>query len=614
MNGELTAADARRLAAAPNLLAPILEWSERRPERTVQRFFAGGEWRTTGWGELGHRVRRIALGLADLGVRPGDRVAIVASTRPEWALADLGALAAGAVVVSVYPNLPPADTAHPIAHGGARVAFVEDAEQASKLAEVRERLAGLRHVVALTDPTPEGCLGLAELEARGVDSRRGLPGLAANRDTPLAIMYTSGTTGLPKGAVLTHGNALSVLAAALEAVPDTRALDVNLSFLPLAHVLERFGGHFLPLVLGRTIAYARGLATIAEDFRVVRPNLAFAVPRVFEKIHGRIMARVAASSPIRRRLFEWAVGRGLARSRCLEDGRPIPTGLRLSHAAADLLVLRKLRAALGGRIRLFVSGGAPLDGEIARFFHAAGILVLEGWGATETSAPATLNTPEAFRFGSVGRPLPGVELRLADDGELLVRGPTVFSGYWRDPAATAGVLGADGWYATGDIGRVDDDGFVWITDRKKEIIVTAGGKNIAPQRIERRLRARPGISNCMVWGDRRPYLVAVLTLDRSELAAVDPALAAAALDDPRLLAHLQDQVDEVNSGLARFERIRAFRAVEPDFTVEGGELTVTQKLKRRVVAARHATALAALYEPDAKAIHHQGTTTPRGPS
>lgn len=598
MTAEPRSEDARRLAAAPNLLAPILEWAERRPERPAQRFFAEGAWRERSWGELGERVHRIARGLAGAGVRPGDRVGIVCSTRPEWALADLGALAAGAVVVSVYPTLPPADTAHPIAHGGVVAVFVEDAEQAAKIAQMRHQLPALRVLVALTEPTPEGCRPLAELEAAGGGDGR-LPGLAATRGTPLAIMYTSGTTGVPKGAVLGHGNVLAVLAAALEAVPHTRRLEVNLSFLPLAHALERLGGHFLPLVLGRTVAYARGLDTIADDFRAVRPDFAIAVPRVFEKVHGRIMARAAASPPLRRRLFDWALRQGLERSRLAESSRPVPPALGLRHAVADLLVLRRLRGALGGRLRLLISGGAPLDGDIARFFHAAGILVLEGWGATETSAPATLNTPEAFRFGSVGRPLPGVEVRLADDGELEVRGPSVFAGYWRDPEATAEVLGEDGWYATGDIGRFDDDGFVWITDRKKEIIVTAGGKNIAPQRIERLLRARPGIANCMAWGDRRPYLVALLTLDREGLAAVEPALAGTAPDHPALVAHLRAQVDAVNAELARFEQVKAFRVVEPDFTVEGGELTVTQKLKRRVVAAKHAAALAALYEPDA---------------
>ncbi len=583
------------LATAANLLEPILAHAGERPEAPALRWFADGAWRDLSWRGLADRVAAVAGGLAAVGIRPGDRVAIVSGNRPEWALADLGGLAAGAIVVGIYPTLPPADTAHPVRDAGARLAFVEDSAQAAKLLQERGRLPDLRRIVVLSGEPPVGCWSLAELEA-GAVAGADLPGLAATRSTPAVIAYTSGTTGVPKGVVLSHGNLLAVLAAALEVVGDVSELELILSFLPLAHVLERIGGQYLPLVLGGTIAYARSLDTVAEDLRTVRPDFAMAVPRLFEKIHGRIMAAVATAPRLRHALFDWALRQGTAVSERLEAGRTLPLGLRLKRGLADRLVFRRLRAAFGGRLRLFVSGGAPLDAGIARFFHAVGILVLEGWGATETSAPATLNTPTAYRFGSVGRPIPGVEVRLADDGEFLVRGPTVFAGYWGDRTATAEALHGDGWYATGDIGRVDDDGFVWITDRKREIIITSGGKNIAPQRVERRLRRIPGVSQAAAWGDRHPYLVALLTLDRAELAAARPDLADAVPDEPALLAFLRDGVDAVNASLARYEQVKRFAVVEPDFSLESGELTITQKLRRKVIGERHRATLEALYD------------------
>ena len=591
--------DVDRLQAAPNLVRVVLDRAGERPEAPCLRYFRGGRWRDLCWGRFGLRVRAVAAGLEGLGVVPGDRVAIVSENRPEWAVADLGSLAAGAVVVSVYASLPAEDAAHPIGHSGARVAFVEDAAQAAKLAGVRDRLPELEHVIVLDQGSPEGARTLAELEgANGGEppAAASLGGWGRRREDPLTLIYTSGTTGLPKGAVLSHGNVLSVLAATLEAFGlDTGVLQTNLSFLPLAHALERLGGHFLPLTLGHTIAYARALDTIADDFRTVRPDFAVAVPRVFEKVHGRIMARAATMPGPRRLLFDWAVKTGLEVSRRLEGGERLSVALAMRRLLADRLVHRRLREALGGQLKLLVSGGAPLAAEIARFFHAAGLQVCEGWGATETSAPATFNTPLAFRFGSVGRPLPGVEVEIASDDELLVRGPNVFAGYWREPELTAEAFDERGFYRTGDIGRIDADGFVWITDRKKELIVTAGGKNIAPQRVETLLKERPLISHAMLWGDRRPYVVALVTFDREALAGHRPDLVGAACSDPRLVAALQAEVDAVNAKLARFEQVRRFAVVEPDFSTAGGELTVTLKLKRRVVAERHRAAIEGLY-------------------
>ncbi len=586
----------QHLRAAPNLVHAVLHWSEATPDAVAQRYWRDGVWRDLTWRDLGIRVRAIAAGLVALGVRPGDRVAIMSANRVEWALADLGALAVGAVVVSVYPTLPPEDAVFPVAHAGCRLAFVEDPEQAAKLAAHRDRLPELETVVVLDGSEVQETVAFEAVASREPLPLADLPGAARTRDDLATILYTSGTTGVPKGVQLDHGNILAVLASAMdEFSTELSRLQRNLSFLPLAHALERLGGHFLPLTLGRTVCHARSLETVAEDFRVVRPHFVVAVPRVFEKIHAKVMAGVAAASPARRRMFHWCLDVGLECSRREEAGRRVPWWLGVRRAVADRLVLHRLRTALGGEVVLLVSGGAPLAADVARFFHAAGVLVCEGWGATETAAPSTFNTPRAYRFGSVGRPLPGVEVEVDADGELLVRGPNVFRGYWRQPELDAEVFDGRGFWRTGDIGRIDDDGFVWITDRKKELIVTSGGKNIAPQRLETMLKERPGISNAMVVGDRRPYVVALLTLDREAIRASSPQLADLPGDDPRIVEIVGAEVEAVNARLARFESIKRFALVEPDFSVDGGELTVTLKLKRRVIADLHADTVEGLY-------------------
>ena len=581
-----------------NMVQVVRAHGAAQPRRPCLRYFRDGAWRELSWGEFLARVEAIAGGLAALGIEPGDRVAIVSGNRPEWALADLGGLAANAVVATVYPTLTPDETAYILGHCGASLVFVEDREQIEKVRAIRHRLPQLRHVVVLEGDGAADAHSLAAVEAlsSGAASRAVLDRAAmAPRTTPLTIVYTSGTTGVPKGAVLTHGNVIGTLEAVQQSFGDISRLQLNLSFLPLAHALERIVGHFLPLYLGRTIAYARSLDTLAEDFLAVRPQFAVAVPRVFEKVASRIQTQVAAKGAPVRALFDWAVATGTARSRLEEAGVALPLGLRARAALADALVFRKIRARLGGRIELFVSGGAPLAEHVARFFHAAGILICEGWGATETSAPATGNTPAAFRFGSVGKPLPGIEVARAADGELLVRGVNVFAGYHDNPEETAAALDPDGFFRTGDIGTVDSDGFFYITDRKKELIILASGKNIAPQKIENQLRQQPLISNAMAFGDRHPYLVALITLDRAALAARHPELSAAAVTVPALRELLAADVAAVNEQLARFEQIKRFAVVEPDFTPEGGELTLTMKLKRRIVEAKHRDTLAGLY-------------------
>ncbi len=581
-----------------NLVQVVRAHGTAHPQQPCLRFHRDGRWQDIAWGEFLARVEAIAGGLAALGVAPGDRVAILSGNRPEWALADLGSLAASAVVATVYPTLTPEETAFIVGHSGARVIFVEDSSQLEKLRLIRNRLPQLRHVVLLEGQPTSDAHSLAAVESLArADVSRGAVDRAAMapRATPLTIVYTSGTTGVPKGAILTHGNVIGTIEAVVQAFGDVSRLRLSLSFLPLAHALERIAGHFLPIYLGRTIAYARSLETLAEDFAAVRPDFAVAVPRVFEKVASRILAQVDSKPPIARALFHWSVAVGSQRSQLAEGGRPIPPSLRARSALADLLVARRIRARLGGRIQLFVSGGAPLAEHVARFFHAMGILVCEGWGATETSAPATWNTPSAFRLGSVGRPLPGIEVRIAADGELLVRGPNVFAGYHNDPEETAAAFTPDGFYRSGDIGSVDADGFYHITDRKKELIILASGKNIAPQKIEGLLKQSPLIANAMAFGDRHPFLVALVTVDRTVLTARYPGLASEGPTDPALRELIAGEVSAVNEKLARFEQVKRFAVVEPDFTPESGELTLTMKLKRRVIEGKHRATLEALY-------------------
>lgn len=586
----------------PNLVEPVLEHGERQPGRACLRFHRDGDWRSIPWQRACERFQAVAGGLRALGVGAGDRVAILSANRPEWAFADLGGIFAGAVMVSVYPTLPADEVAYILAHSRSRAVFVEDAAQAGKVRSVRDRLPELRWVIQLSGAvTDDGVTSLAELEASPTHADREAAvacGLGRRSEDALAVIYTSGTTGRPKGAVLTHGNVLFVLDAVLRVVPDTDALQYNLSFLPLAHAYERIAGLWLPLFMGRTITYARGLDTLAEDFRAIRPDFAVAVPRLFEKVHARILAQAEGKPWHARQLFRWSVAVGRRRSEHVEQGRKVPAGLAVRYAVADRLVFRKIRAALGGNIKILVSGGAPLATEIARFFHAAGLLICEGWGATETSAPATINAPGAFRLGSVGRPLPGVEVVVADDGELLVRGGNVCAGYLDDPEANAEAFDADGFYHTGDIGRGDEDGYFYITDRKKELIITSYGKNIAPQKIEGLLKQCRSVSNCLVHGDRRKHLVALITPDRAALESPHGELAHASVDDPGLAALVRAEVDEVNRGLPTFEQVRYFRLVEPDFSPETGELTPTLKLKRRVIEEKHRELLDGMYDPE----------------
>jgi long-chain acyl-CoA synthetase len=574
------------------------------------------------WLDMSHRqaadaVRELALGLAALGVEPGDRVAVLSENRVEWALADYAILAAGAVNVPIYSTLTPAQVEYLLVDSGARVVFASNAGHVAAVLALRERLRPDVELVTFegheaahhreADPghTLESLRELgrrrAAAEPGAYEKRRD----AVTADTIASIIYTSGTTGRPRGVMLTHGNIVSNVASVRTILPIGSG-DSCLSFLPLCHIFERMGGHYTMMDAGATIAYAESMDTVPENLIEVRPTVLVSVPRLYEKMHARVLDTVRNSPPLRRRLFHWAVGVGRRRSELLLAHRPVPPLLRWQFGLAAALVFNKLRARLGGRIRFMVSGGAPLAREIALFFHAAGLVILEGYGLTETSPVISVNRLDDMRFGTVGQPIPGVEVRIAPDGEILVRGPGIMRGYFQAPEATAEAM-ADGWFHTGDIGVLDAAGFLTITDRKKDLIVTAGGKNVAPQPIEGKLKQDPYITEAVVFGDRRPYCVALLLPDWPRLAgwaagqgiaAANGALDPAALGrDPRVRAFLMERVERVNAGLAPFETIKAIGLIERELTVADGDLTPTLKVKRREMSTRFGPLIESLYAP-----------------
>jgi long-chain acyl-CoA synthetase len=576
------------MTAPTTLLTRFFANADRLGARPISHYHAAGRWVPMGWRTAAGLVRDLASGLVDLGHQSGEALAIVSTTRREWLLADLGNLAAGGVTVGVYPTMTPEQTRYIVAHCEARFAVVEDAGQLAKLDAVRSGLPRLETVIVIdaagVPPRPD-LLTLTDLLARGHAARHDIQQRVAGLRLEDAAMfvYTSGTTGPPKGAMLTHGNIVAALRA-FEAVP-IEPTDRGFSFLPLAHVLQRVVDYY-GLWLGVEGFYGRGIDRVTEDLVAARPTVMAAVPRIFEKVYARILETASQSPPRKRQIFEWAMGVGRQVSRLRQARQPVPPALAVQHRLARALVFDKLRERLGGRIRLFLTGGAPIAAEILEFFDAADITILEAWGMTETFSAGSLNLPGEARFGSIGKPLPGVEMKLDDDGEILVRGPNVFAGYHRDEEATRAAFTGDGFFRTGDIARRDADGYYFIVDRKKDLIITAAGKNIAPQNIENLLKTDPRISQAMVIGDRRPYVVALI--------AVAPELRDQAAGDEleRVVAEI---IARRNEELASYERVKKFRVLPTDLTQESGELTPTLKLRRKIVAEKYAALIDEMY-------------------
>ena len=613
--------------------------------------------------QLFDEVRDLSLGLGALEVRARDRVAILSDSRPEWVIGDLAILTAGAVTVPVYPTLPANQVGYILAHSGARVVLVADEEQAAKVRAARRDAPAVDVIVVFDRNAPAGAVAAdapaadaADAGAAGLAGEAGSGGAeaggsgagataagggeaAAETDTPplreyslaeirerghhrlmtedglgriykerahaiepdalATIIYTSGTTGHPKGVMLSHRNFLANVADVNQVIGVSDD-DTALSFLPLSHAFERTTV-YMYLYNGATFIFAESLETIGRDMQQVRPTVMTGVPRVFEKVRARVVAAVAEAPRVRQALFAWATGVGHAMAGAQTGGRKPGLLTRLKGPVADRLVLSKIRARTGGRLRFVCSGSAPLSREVAEFLYAIGLPVLEGYGLTETAPVLTVNPLGAARIGTVGPALPRVELRIADDGEVLARGPNIMMGYYENPGATAECI-REGWFHTGDIGRLDDDGYLTITDRKKEILVTAGGKNVAPQPIEALLKRDPVVAEAMLVGDRRPYVSAVLVPDAATLEQrlAASGVASGTLDDlvgrEDVRALFQAIVDEANAELASFEQVKRFALLPAQFSIAGGELTPTLKLKRRVVMERWQNVIDGIYD------------------
>jgi long-chain acyl-CoA synthetase len=560
---------------------------------------AGG-WCDLGWDELLRRVRDLTLGLHEVGIRHGDRVVLLSENRLEWFLIDKALLGLGAASVPIYPTLSSKQAAFIIGNSEAKMAIASSASQQTKLQEIRNELPGVEHWVRI-DPAAETgfeALALEDLAARGARRAEREPGLdrrLAGEVHPgdlATIIYTSGTTGDPKGVMLTHSNLVSNVKGSQQVLPLGPA-DVALSVLPWCHVFERMVAHYLYLAAGARLVIAESLDALAQNLLEIRPTVMCCVPRFYEKLYGRVMESVSAGSPLRQRIFWWAVGVGKRASRYLMTGRPLPPLLELSHRLASALVFKKLQGRIGGRLRFFVSGGAPLPPAIGEFFWAAGIPILEGYGLTETSPVLSVNQPRRVKLGTVGPAIPRVELRIAEDGEILARGPNIMKGYYRNQTATSEAVDRDGWFHTGDVGALDEDGFLSITDRKKDLIVTSGGKNIAPQAIENRLKTNPYITEIVMVGNRRSYPSALVAPDFAKLTAW--AHSQGILADsrtelarhPRVRDFVQQQIDGMSADLATFERIKRITLIDKEFTLAGGELTPTLKVRRNVIEERY---------------------------
>ncbi len=569
-----------------------------------------GQYQSITYQEFGGKVKDFALGLASLGVKKGDRVALLSENRPEWAVSDLAILSLGAINVPIYPSLIPKQIEYILNDSEAIIIITSIADQTNKIVEITKSLPVLKHIIYMNTPASinEKMISFRQLTEKGLKVVNENPGYyeqavkAVTPDDPAGIIYTSGTTGSPKGTILTHNNILSNVkggVATLKIGPE----DTFLSFLPLCHVFERMAGHFCPISVGATIAYAESIDTIAQNLSEVKPTIMTSVPRLFEKMYTRVLDNAKAGGAAKQKIFNWAIKTGEKYVSAQQRGKVSGT-LKMKHYLAHKLVFSKLHERVGGRLRFFVSGGAPLPKQIGEFFHFAGIKILEGYGLTESSPVIAVNLEEKFKFGTVGPALKkgGVEIKIADDGEILTRGPHVMKGYYKKPAETREAIDEDGWLYTGDIGFLDEDNYLVITDRKKNLIVTSGGKNIAPAPIENLLLTSPLIDQVLVIGDKRKFLSVLIVPNFEALQSYASEQNISFTDNNELIKNLKinqyvaNEVERLSADLARFEQVKTFRLMPEPFTIEAGELTPTLKIKRKVVEEKYSDAINSMYD------------------
>ena len=567
------------------------------------------EYQDISYATLAEQIKHFCLGLTELGLQKGDRVALLSENRPEWAITDLAILAGGGVTVPMFATLTSAQVEYIVRDSGAKILCVSNERQLQKIKDWNENVpTNLQHIVIFDElqgdsvHTFDQVCELGQQVEDGDQVYQQSSGAVTPEDLA-SIIYTSGTTGDPKGAMLTHGNFMSNVGAATEIVSITPD-DVFLSFLPLSHVFERMGGHYLPLSSGATIAYAESPFTIRQNMQEVRPTIMMSVPRVYEAMHERILNSVKEGSPTKQKIFHWSVGVGSEVSQAIQEKKKPSAMLSLKASIANKLVFEKLKAVTGGRLRFFVSGGAPLSKAIAEFFHAAGILILEGYGLTETSPVICVNRPDQWKFGTVGPVIPGIEMKIAEDGEILSRGPHIMQGYFNKPSDTAEAIDTDGWFHTGDIGEIDEEGFLTITDRKKNLLILSNGKNVAPQPIENQLKQSPYISEIMLLGDQRRTITALIVPNYDAVKEFAAEQQLEAEDLPALLQTqevqrlIRGEINQYSSDFADFERVRMFTLMAEEFSEESGEMTPTLKLKRPVIMENHKAAIDRMYGDD----------------
>lgn len=590
----------------------VHHWSEQTPTATSLREKRLGLWREITWRDYWHHVVAVALELEALGVTPGDAVAILSDNRPEWLFADLGAQLLGALAVGIYQTNPPEDVAYILAHSRAKVLIAEDQEQVDKALAVSNQTPTLTTLVVI-DPRGTRHYDDPRLTrwetfiASGHRRREAQPERAAELlarlapDQPTMVVYTSGTTGQPKGALITAANVLST-ANAVMPMMQIGPRDTLLSYLPLCHVAEKIFTFFLPLSSGAVVHFGESINTVREDLREVAPTIFLGVPRIWEKVHASVTLKMKDASFLKRTLYQRLLTRRAAIARKQRDTKRRSPLDRLLWFVSDLLIFRALRHRLGlARCRVPVSGAAPISADLLAWFHAIGVSVVEGYGQTECGGVSHLNLPTSFRLGTVGRRVPSFEERIADDGEIQVRGPGVFAGYLHDPDATARTVDPDGWLKTGDIGQLDPDGFLAITGRKKEILITSGGKNISPEKVENALKLSPYIKEAIAIGDARAYLGALVQIDYDNVGdwATRRGLAYGDYSDlasrPEVIDLVAKAIDEANHHLAQVEHVRAFRLLPRELNQDDGELTATQKVRRREVLARYDGLIRAMY-------------------